>query len=74
MKTNKENQIHSRSAARYTRSIHPAVTDAWALEVNRPHTSVTPRQGIDFDRRELADGEVIGDEVTTNVFPFSFRP
>ena len=45
VKTNRENQIHSRSAARYTRSIHPAVTDVWAPKVNRTHTFVRPRQG-----------------------------
>ena len=45
VKTNKENQIHSGSATRYTRSIHPAVTDVRASKVNRPHMSVRPRQG-----------------------------
>ena len=29
--------------------------------------------GASLDRRELADGEVTGDEVGTNVFPIVFR-
>ena len=34
VKTNKENQIHSGSAAMYTRSIHPVVIDTGAPELN----------------------------------------
>ena len=44
----------------------------------RPRRSLTPHDreieaGAGFDRRELADGKVTGDEVSTNVFPILFR-
>ena len=37
-----------------------------------PHDRETEAGG-GFDRRELADGEVTGDEVGTNVFPILFH-
>ena len=37
-----------------------------------PHDRET-EAGAGFDRRELTDGEVISDEVGTNVFPILFR-
>ena len=37
-----------------------------------PHDRET-EVGASFDRRELADGEITGDEVGTNVFSIVFR-
>ena len=54
VKTNKKNQRTDR------------LTDGAAM--NRACSLVRPAQGTAFDRRELADGEVSGDEVTSVVF------